>query len=60
MTLDEAVKQLSGAGEIGAFTYDQTFKNACKLGKEALLRIKQYRNRADIRKSFLLPGETAE
>jgi hypothetical protein len=60
ITIIEAIFQLSGAGETGAFTYDQTFKDACKLGKEALLQELQHRETIDSYQYHRLPSETEE
>lgn len=60
ITLNRAIEVLSESAYAGATTHNQEFKEAEKLGVEALKRVKAYRNRADIRKSFLLPGEKEE
>jgi hypothetical protein len=60
MTIDEAIKELKTNPGIEVFVVDPLAAKAIQLGIEALKRIKEYRNRADVRRSFLLPGETEE
>lgn len=60
ITIQEAVKQLSGAGETGAFTYDKTFKDACKVGKEACLAIEKLQAEFPTLPHLKLPSQTEE
>ena len=60
MTISEAVEILSGSGYWGMFTLDQDFKDACKLGIEALKIIQKERRDLLSYAGELLPGETEE
>ena len=61
MTAEKAIEILSTTAEQGTFTFNQEFRDALRLGREALKRIKD--NRREYRvwhrsSEGLLPGET--
>ena len=60
MTIDKAIEILSASGYWGMITLDQDFKDACKLGIEALKIIQKERRDSLSYTGELLPGETEE
>ena len=58
MTIDKAIGNLSASAYGGMTTLDQHFKDACKLGIEALKWVKQTRKVTYEPAYPLLPGET--
>ena len=58
MTIDKAIEILSASAYWGMTTLDQGFKDACKLGIEALMLIQKERRDLLSYAGELLPGET--
>ena len=58
MTIDKAIGNLSASTYGGITTLDQDFKDACKLGIEALKIIQKERRDSLSYTGELLPGET--
>ena len=58
MTISEAIEILSASAYGGMTTLDQHFKDACKLGIEALIIIQKERRDLLSYTGELLPGET--
>jgi hypothetical protein len=58
--IDEAIKLLSESADTGMTTFNQKFKDAERLGIEALKRVKETRARLITETIILLPGETEE
>ena len=58
MTIDKAIEILSSSAYWGMTTLDQNFKDACKLGIEALIIIQKERRDLLSYAGELLPGET--
>ena len=56
--LDKAIETLSASAYWGMTTLDQNFKDACKLGIEALMIIQKERRDLLSYAGELLPGET--
>jgi hypothetical protein len=60
MTIDEAIQLLSESADTGITTFNERFKEAEKLGIEALKRVKANKDMDIIGALKLLPGETEE
>jgi hypothetical protein len=60
MTIDKAIVVLSCSAYGGMTTHGLEFKDALKLGIEALKREREYRLTRGLRTFDLLPGETGE
>ena len=60
MTIDKAIAILSDSAYGGMTTLDQHFKDACKLGIEALTIIQKERRDSLSYTGKLLPGEMAK
>ena len=58
MTIDKAIDILSTSAYWGMTTLDQNFKDACRLGIEALMIIQKERRDLLSYAGELLPGET--
>ena len=58
MKIDKAIEILSASAYRGMTTLDQNFKDACKLGIEALTIIQKERRDLLSYAGELLPGET--
>jgi len=60
MTIDKAIEILSASAYWGMTTLDQDFKDACKLGIEALMIIEKERRDLLSYAGELLPSETEQ
>uniref|UniRef100_A0A6H1ZWG6 Uncharacterized protein n=1 Tax=viral metagenome TaxID=1070528 RepID=A0A6H1ZWG6_9ZZZZ len=60
MTIDEAIEILSQSANAGVTTFDWDYKDAQRLGIEALKRVRKYRPLYAGKYPHLLPGETKE
>ncbi len=60
MDIDKAIEILSYSAYRGVTTFDQDFKDAEKLGTEAMIKLKKIRLSYPLAMVDLLPGETAE
>lgn len=58
MTLEKAIQILSDSAHLGMTTFNQDFKDAQKLGIEALKRCRLARKETSFVGPALLPGET--
>lgn len=58
MDIDKAISELADCAYMGSVTLGQTFRDACKLGIEALKVVKRQRIGAPLDGSDTLPGET--
>lgn len=60
MKVSKAIEILSESANAGMTTFNQDYKDAQKLGIEALKRVKQCRSAPYGRLEDILPGETPE
>jgi len=58
--IDKAISELADCAYMGSVTLNQTFRDACKLGLEALKARKRDRDFLGDEMFPLLPGETRE
>jgi len=57
MTIDKAIEILSYSANRGTTTFNQDYKDAQKLGIEALIRIRYQRQKPTVPHRTPLPGE---
>ena len=60
MTIEDAIRILSDSANVGMTTFNQEFKDAERLGIEALEAIRSCRQYPECLFVDLLPGETKE
>ena len=60
MTIDQAIEILSNSANSGMTTFNQDYKDAQRLGVEALKVVREMRGFAEGWRPTKLPGETKE